>query len=55
MSNPHSDCTEKFEYEIDENRWIELVPGGEGIFRLKNAEQFDFELDKGKDLIRITR
>jgi hypothetical protein len=40
-----NECTSSLEFSVEENPWIELA--GNGILQLKNAEQFDFETDRG--------
>ena len=40
-----NECTSSLEFSVEDNPWIELA--GNGILQLKNAEQFDFETDRG--------
>ena len=43
-----NDCiNEQPEFSMVPNQWMELNSNEEGILRLKNAAQFDFEQDKG--------
>ena len=40
-----NECSSSLEFLVEDNPWIELAANG--ILQLKNAEQFDFETDRG--------